>query len=119
MQASYRLWQTRCVPQCKRACEQVARCWADASLEDILINSTPTVTTRTALKIKRVMTSCERSLLRPRCSQPVTQYCNASVRIVGLLALSLPLSAVRMPTVKANMNAAAAMIMPLVIMEAP
>jgi hypothetical protein len=31
----------------------------------------------------------------------------------------LPLSAVSMPTVKANMNAAAAMIMPLVIMEAP
>src|SRR5262249_30828351 len=49
-------------------------------------------------------------------------YCNASVRIVGLLALSLPLSdilAVRMPTVKANMNAAATAIMPLVIMEAP
>jgi hypothetical protein len=41
------------------------------------------------------------------------------VRIVGLLALSLLVSAVRMPTVKANMNAAAAMIMPLVIMEAP
>jgi hypothetical protein len=37
MQASYRLWQTRCVPQCKRACEQVARCWADASLEDIAL----------------------------------------------------------------------------------
>jgi hypothetical protein len=42
--------------------------------------------------------------------------------MVGPLALSLPLSAklaVRMPTVKANMNAAAATIMPLVIMEAP
>jgi hypothetical protein len=65
MHASYRLWQTRCVPQCKRACEQVARCWADASLEDIAINGTLTVATRTALKIKRVMTSCERSLLRP------------------------------------------------------
>jgi hypothetical protein len=59
MQVSYRLWQTRCVPQCKRACEQVARCWADASLEDIAINGTPTVATRTALKIKRVMTACE------------------------------------------------------------
>src|SRR5262249_49814195 len=47
---------------------------------------------------------------------------NTSVRIVGLLALSLPLSAilaVRMPTVKANMNAAATAIMLLVIMEAP
>jgi hypothetical protein len=55
MQASYRLWQIRCVPQCKRACEQVARCWAHASLEDIAINGTPTVATRTALKIKRVM----------------------------------------------------------------
>jgi hypothetical protein len=65
MQASYRLWQTRCVPQCKRACEQVARCWADASLEDIAINGTPTAATRTALKIKRVMTLYERSLLRP------------------------------------------------------
>jgi len=41
------------------------------------------------------------------------------VRIVGLLALSLPLCAVRMPSVNANMNAAAVMIMPLVIMEAP
>src|SRR6266436_3496869 len=65
MQASYRLWQTRCVPQCKRACEQVSRCWADASLEDIAINGTPIVATRTALKIKRVMMPCERSLLRP------------------------------------------------------
>jgi hypothetical protein len=65
MQASYRFWQIRCVPQCKRACEQVARCWAHASLEDIAINGTPTVATRTALKIKRVMTSGERSLLRP------------------------------------------------------
>jgi hypothetical protein len=45
------------VPQCKRACEQVARCWADASLEDIAINGTPIVATRMALKIKRVMTS--------------------------------------------------------------
>jgi hypothetical protein len=36
---------------------------------------------------------------------------------VGLLALSLPLSAVRMPNVKANMNAAATAIMSLVIME--
>jgi hypothetical protein len=57
MQASYRLWQTRCVPQCKRAWEQVERCWADAPLEDIAINGTPTVATRTALKIKRIMTS--------------------------------------------------------------
>jgi hypothetical protein len=32
MQVSYRLWQTRCVPQCDRTCEQVARSWADASL---------------------------------------------------------------------------------------
>src|SRR5215831_5978972 len=42
--------------------------------------------------------------------------------MVGPLALSLPLSAklaVRMPTVKANMNAAAATIMPVVIMKAP
>src|SRR5262245_53845884 len=32
IQASYRLWQTRCVPQDDLACEQVARCWAGASL---------------------------------------------------------------------------------------
>jgi len=41
---------------------------------------------------------------------------------VGVLALSLPLSAilaVRMPTVKANMNAAVTAIMPLVIMGSP
>jgi hypothetical protein len=31
-QASYRLWQIGCVPQCDRACEQVSRSWADASL---------------------------------------------------------------------------------------
>ena len=36
-----------------------------------------------------------------------------------MLALSLTLSAVRMPTVKANMNAAAKMMMLLVLMEAP
>jgi hypothetical protein len=70
MQASYRLWQTRCVPQFKRACEQVSRCWANASLEDVAINGTPTVATRMALKIKRLMTSCERGDLPrgPRCS---------------------------------------------------
>jgi len=78
MQASYRLWQTRCVPQCKRACEQVARCWADASLEDIAINGTPTVATRTALKIKRVMTSCEPTAARAVLSRSpsiATQAC--------------------------------------------
>jgi hypothetical protein len=70
MQASYRLWQTRCVPQCKRASEQVSRCWADASLEDIAaINGTQTVATRTALKIKRVMTVMRGgTYCGPRCS---------------------------------------------------
>ncbi len=78
MQASYRLWQTRCVPQCKRACEQVARCWADASLEDIAINGTLTVAARTALKIKRVMTSCEPTAARAVLSRSpsiATQAC--------------------------------------------
>jgi len=78
MQASYRLWQIRCVPQCKRACEQVARCWAHASLEDIAINDTPTVATRTALKIKRVMTSCEPTAARAVLSRSpsiATQAC--------------------------------------------
>jgi len=32
IQASYRLWQTGCFPQDDRACEQVARLWAGASL---------------------------------------------------------------------------------------
>jgi hypothetical protein len=32
IQASYRFWQIRCVPQFDRACEQVIRGWADASL---------------------------------------------------------------------------------------
>jgi hypothetical protein len=50
MQASYRLWQTRCVPQCERACEQVARCWANASLEDIATNGTLSMAARTAPK---------------------------------------------------------------------
>jgi hypothetical protein len=41
------------------------------------------------------------------------------VLIVGAVALSLPLSAVKMPTAKANMNMAATMIMFLVMMKAP
>jgi hypothetical protein len=41
------------------------------------------------------------------------------VGIVGLIALSLTLSEVRTPTVKANMNATAKMMMLLVLMEAP
>jgi hypothetical protein len=32
IQASYRFWQIRCVPQFDRACEQVTRSWADATL---------------------------------------------------------------------------------------
>jgi len=32
MQVSYCHSQTRCVPQCDHACEQVSRSWADVSL---------------------------------------------------------------------------------------
>ena len=54
MQAPYRRWQTRCVPQSERACEQVARCMADASLEDIAANDTLSAAARTAPKRKCV-----------------------------------------------------------------
>jgi hypothetical protein len=57
MQASYLVWHTRCVPQCERACEQVARCWADALSEDIARNGTLSMAARTPPKIKYVMTS--------------------------------------------------------------
>ena len=57
MQASYRLWQTRCVPQCARACEQVARSWADASLQDIAMGGTLSAATRTVPNSKRAITS--------------------------------------------------------------
>jgi len=57
MQASYRLWHTRCVPQCARACEQVARSWAGASFRDIATNSTPSAATRTVPNSKRAITS--------------------------------------------------------------
>jgi hypothetical protein len=77
MQASYRLWQTHCVPQCERASEQVSRCWADASLEDIAINRTQTVAIRTARKIKRVMTSCAAEPTAAR--GPATFACRAQL----------------------------------------
>src|SRR6516165_2902246 len=57
IQASYRLWQTGCFPQSDRACEQVARCWADASLEDIATNGRLSMAARTTPKTKYVMTS--------------------------------------------------------------
>ena len=57
MQASYRLWHTRCVPQCARACEQVARSWADASLQDIAMGGTLSAATRTVPNSKRAITS--------------------------------------------------------------
>jgi hypothetical protein len=57
MQASYRLWHTRCVPQCARACEQVARSWAAASFRNIATNGTPSTATRTVPNSKRAITS--------------------------------------------------------------
>jgi hypothetical protein len=57
MQASYRLWHTRCVPQCARACEQVARSWADAWFWDIATNGTPSAATRAVPNSKRAITS--------------------------------------------------------------
>jgi hypothetical protein len=62
-QASYRLWQTRCAPQCNRACEHVARCWADASLQDIATNGTPSMTATTAPKTKDALISFSLRLL--------------------------------------------------------
>jgi hypothetical protein len=57
MQASYRLWHTRCVPQCARACEQVARSWADAWFWDMATNGTPSAATRAVPNSKRAITS--------------------------------------------------------------
>jgi hypothetical protein len=57
MQASYRRWQIRCVPQCDRACEQVARSWADAALEDIATSGTLSTATTTVPKTNCVITS--------------------------------------------------------------
>jgi len=56
-QASYRLWQTGCVPQCDRACEQVSRSWADASLSEIAISGAMSMATRIVPKTKCAMTS--------------------------------------------------------------
>src|SRR5215813_12389510 len=52
IQVSYRLWQTGCVPQCDRACEQVARCWAGASLNEIAANGTLSMMARIVRKTK-------------------------------------------------------------------
>src|SRR6516165_2136588 len=57
MQASYRRWHTRCVPQCARACEQVARSWADAALRDIATNGRLSAVTTTIANSKRAITS--------------------------------------------------------------
>src|SRR5262245_59606985 len=65
MQASQRLWQTRCVPQCARACEQVARSWADASLWDIATNGTLSTATRIVPRSSRAITSPHKR----RCAQ--------------------------------------------------
>ena len=61
-QVSYRLWQTRCVPQCDRACEHVARCWADASLQDIATNGTASMAATTTPKIKDALISFSHSV---------------------------------------------------------
>jgi hypothetical protein len=62
IQASYRLWQTGCFPQDDRACEQVARCWADASLYEIAANGTLSMVASTVRKTL--------ALLRPRRQRP-------------------------------------------------
>src|SRR5262245_34896310 len=83
MQASYRVWHTRCVPQCERACEQVARCWADASLEDIATNGKLSMAARTPPKTKYVMTSF--SLLRwPILAAQTKRKPQPTLRPVGL-----------------------------------
>jgi hypothetical protein len=50
IQASYRLWQTGCFPQDDRACEQVARSWAGASLQAIATNGRLSMMARTVRK---------------------------------------------------------------------
>ncbi len=61
-QVSYRLWQTRCVPQCDRACEHVARCWADASLQDIATNGAASMAATTTPKTKDALISFSHSV---------------------------------------------------------
>ncbi len=56
------LWQTRCVPQCDRACEHVARCWADASLQDIATNGAASMAATTTPKTKDALISFSHSV---------------------------------------------------------
>src|SRR5215510_8513852 len=54
MQASYRFWQIRCLPQYDRACEQVGASWADASWQEIATNPVLSAAARKAPKTTRV-----------------------------------------------------------------
>ena len=55
MQLSNRRWHTFCVPQWARACEHVARCWADASPENIASRGMPSMATRAVATIRRAI----------------------------------------------------------------
>src|SRR6516164_2345931 len=65
-QASYRLWQTGCLPQCDRACEQVSRSWADASPQEIATNGVQSMATRTVPKTKCAMTTSPTHVAAPK-----------------------------------------------------
>jgi hypothetical protein len=85
MQFSNRRWHTFCVPQWARACEHVARCWADALPENIASKGRPSMATRAIATIRRAIIRSPQNAARPKSYGEIAKRASIPVGRAALL----------------------------------